>query len=376
MKNTTLVFGGDFCPIRGYERQLQAGAPVFEHALSEVFEAGDFAMVNLECPLCPATLPPASKAGYGLRIAPELAGTIKALGIDAVGLANNHIRDYQDAGVISTLQALDDAGMIHTGAGPNLAAAQKPLFLEVKGRKICIWALAEREHNPATDTAPGSSVFFPELNVQEIPKLKAAADWLAIYVHAGHEFTDVPSPRIRAAYRAFVDAGADAVIGHHPHVPQGFERYKQGVIFYSLGNLVFDSDYVAKHRDTDIGYLVRFRLRPDAASEFDVIPYRMGADFCVRRLQNAELRATEEHLHKLSAPLADARKHEAAWRADVARRWREAYQPALAGFSKNFADRNNLHFIRLAKNYFGCPTHQEMLTWALTMVDEGELSRE
>lgn len=76
-------------------------------------------------------------------------------------------------------------------------------------------------------------------------------DFLVVFLHAGQEFISTPSPRIREACRNLIDAGADAVISHHPHVVQGVEKYKHGLIAYSLSNLVFDSPYVSRFENTD-----------------------------------------------------------------------------------------------------------------------------
>jgi poly-gamma-glutamate synthesis protein (capsule biosynthesis protein) len=374
MKNeATLVFGGDFCPIRNYEKKIINGKPIFDEILLEVFNNCDFCMVNQEAPLCEPSLKTADPSGYGLRATPNVATMLKKNGIDAVGLANNHLRDFWDEGVVQTIKNLKQANIIHTGAGKNLEEAQQALNIEINGLKIKIWALAEKEHNVATEQSPGTSLFQPELNVLQIPKYKKDVDLLIIYVHAGHEFTDTPSPRIRDAYRSFIDAGADAVIGHHPHVPQGLEKYQDGVICYSLGNLVFDSDYVSKFDNTDIGFLLKLKVNKKGIADFSTIPYSLDCDYCVRVKTGKDKIIFDEYLKQISRPLNDDDAFRKGWERNVKKRWNEHLKYSIENLSNNLKDTSNLTFFRFAKNLFNCPTHQEMFSTVFQLIIERKI---
>jgi len=370
----TLLFGGDFCPIGRYEKGILASGTAFDDALGRVFAEHDFAMVNLEAPLCEPNIPADSPGGSGLRADPRLAEFIRSAGIAAVGLANNHIRDFGDEGVSQTMRSLDLAGVLHTGAGKDLDEAQQPLSVEVNGMTLGVWALAEKELNVASAERAGSSWFRPEQDVRRVEELRQEFDFLVVYLHAGHEFTHTPSPRIRQACRALVDAGADAVIAHPPHVVQGVERYRDALIAYSLGNLVFDSPYMSGYENTDQGFLVRLAVSPHRIDGVEIIPYKRG-DQTVALLAGDEREAFFETFRELSENITDDARFEGAWEENVRFRWETEYRAILNNFSERFADPDNKDYARRAGNLFTCPTHVEMLETACSMLEQGKLSR-
>ena len=234
--SATLLFGGDFCPINRYEEKVLAGNQVFDDCIMGEIRESDLFVVNLETPLCEKGLPENSPGEVGLHADGKIADWMKNTGIDVAGIANNHLRDFKDEGVIQTMDNLARAGILYAGGGRNILEAEKMLTVTVNGLKIGLWMLAEKEQNLATETRPGTSFFNPDADAHMIPGLRKQVDFLVIFVHAGHEFSLTPSPRIRKAYRSYIDAGADLVVGHHPHVPQGIEQYKNGWIAYSLAN--------------------------------------------------------------------------------------------------------------------------------------------
>ena len=365
----TVVFGGDFCPIRGYEQKMLAGEEIFAVELKSRLQ-NHFSVINLEAPLCEADLPTPSPSGSGLRGSPAVASALKTLGVDACGLANNHIRDFGDAGVVQTIHNLSQVGVASFGAGATHHEAARPLEARLGNLRIGILALAEKELNLARPNRPGAARFVPEQNVLEIQKLKEQFDFLVLYVHAGHEFTTVPSPRIRRAYRAFVEAGADAVIGHHPHVVQGIEKHGDALIAYSLGNLVFDSDYVSAYDTTDRGFLLKLEIGRHCIHQAEVIPYRLEPDFFVAPLRGESFQDFRAHFENLSQMLGDESKYQSEWEKNVRFRWQTEYRRILTDFSKHFTERENPDFPRRARNLFTCPTHVEMLEQIFYMLED------
>jgi poly-gamma-glutamate synthesis protein (capsule biosynthesis protein) len=350
---------------------MLAAEDIFAPALMEIFQT-NLSVINLEAPLCEATLPTPSPSGSGLRGSPAIAGYLKKLGVDAWGLANNHIRDFGDEGVRQTIGNLRAAGLATFGAGENRLEAGRLLTLEAGGLRIGLWAIAEKELNLAHATRPGAARFLPDQNTAEIRKLKQDCDFLVVFVHAGHEFTTVPSPRIRDAYRAFVEAGADAVIGHHPHVVQGVEKYRDGLIAYSLGNLVFDSPYVSAYKTTDTGFLLKLDVAKHRIHRAEVIPYRLAKDFFVAPLGPGEFEEFRTRFAGLSRIILEEEKYLAEWERNVRFRWETEYRRILTDFSKNFADKTNPDFPRRARNLFTCPTHVEMLEKIFYMLEDPE----
>ncbi len=374
-KRATLLLGGDLCPIRRYEQKILAGADIFDDVMRAAFRDSDFRMVNLEAPLCAADVPCNNPGESGLRADPAIAGFLRKCGITAVGLSNNHIRDFGDEGYRQTAESLDRHAILHTGAGRNLAEAQEPLAVTVNGLRLGVWALAEKELNVATETAAGSSWFRPETDVFKVRELRDRFDFLLVYVHAGHEFMSTPSPRIRAAYRALVDAGADAVIAHHPHVVQGAETYKHALIAYSLGNLVFDSPYVSAHPDTDCGYLLRLGISRHAITGVEFIPYKLRGDTIVTAMDRAEFEVFAAGFRALSDNITDDQALEREWERNVRARWDGEYRHVIDAFAETLRDATKLSFPRRARNLITCPTHVELLSKAFDMMEQGKIPR-
>ncbi len=196
---------------------------------------------NLEGPLTHADHAPVAKK-YLYRSPPEkVAPALLNAGFSVVSLANNHAMDQGVEGLKHTLEALDLVGIKHTGAGMNLAEARKPALLESRGARVAFLAytLTFPEEFWATADRPGSP-FGHEAQVRaDIAAAKSQADIVLVSFHWGQEGKTELRDYQRSLGRAAIDAGAAAVIGHHPHVLQGVERYKNGVILYSLGNFAF-----------------------------------------------------------------------------------------------------------------------------------------
>ncbi len=374
-QTTSIVVGGDFCPVGRFGDCLDAGREIFHPALVELFQTS-YSLLNLETPLCRDDVPADSPSGVGLRGAPAVADYLGRLGIDAVSMANNHARDFGDEGIRQTMANLDAGGIRHTGAGETIAEAEQPLELTLDGIKVTIWALAEKELNLADDHRGGTAFFHPERNLPVIARLKERCDVLLIVVHAGHEFISIPSPRIRDAYRAFIDTGADAVIAHHPHVIQGVERHGHGFIAYSLGNLVFDTPYVSRYDDTDSGYLVRLNLAASSLNSVDIIPYQMTSGSLVAPLTAAGMAEFERRLAMLSDNISDNARFRHEWEQAVAFRWTTEYRRILSDFSRNLNCPGNPDYARRSRNLFTCPTHVEMIESIFLMLESGALAWE
>jgi poly-gamma-glutamate synthesis protein (capsule biosynthesis protein) len=173
---------------------------------------------------------------------PVYVGILSGAGIDIVSIANNHIFDYGREGLFDTISYLDSAGVRHVGAGRDRREAHRPVLFHIRERTIAFLAYYGGGEAPqAGRKSPG--VAHRSLgNVRlDLEALRAGTriDFIVVSLHWGTEKAEVPDGDQRFFAHALIDAGVDAVIGHHPHVLQGIERYKSGVIAYSLGNLVF-----------------------------------------------------------------------------------------------------------------------------------------
>ena len=203
----------------------------------------DLAFCNLECPI-------GSKGKFinMFQAPPEAIAGITYAGFNVVSLANNHILDYHHEGMQETMAILTDNSIAGVGAGRNIHEARKPVIMEVNGITIGfvayteMWFVHSREPISwqATEEEPGVVPARLEYVAEDIADLRGKVDIIVASFHWGKEYADEPTTEQKALARGAVDAGADLVLGHHPHVLQGIEFYKQGVIAYSLGNFVFD----------------------------------------------------------------------------------------------------------------------------------------
>ena len=245
-----MVFVGDINFARSLARNYLftgRGNEVFANVRDRL-RAADIAVANLESLLM-------DRGQYAdTTNSPVFAGPVtqaipllKDAGFDFVGTANNHAWDFKRAGLLENVMHLDTAGIPHNGTGANLGAAWHPVILERNGWRVAIFSMTAIFNNPVTLSVIGSE---SECCVAWADTLMAAnrfraardsahADLVIAFVHAGMEYRAYPEPDVIQRFRGLIRAGADAVIGHHPHVPQGIEYLDGKPIVYSLGNFVF-----------------------------------------------------------------------------------------------------------------------------------------
>jgi poly-gamma-glutamate capsule biosynthesis protein CapA/YwtB (metallophosphatase superfamily) len=241
-EEATLIFGGDIMLARTVEQKILATgdyALPFRKIYQE-FEKADLAFANLESPfLSGGSATPNGSTVF--RALPDTIEGLKLAGIDAVTLANNHFGDQGNKGKLFTFKHLTDNGIEYVGAGNNFTEAHQPVIKEVNGTKIGFLGYGYPETMyVATANTPGIANMDIAQMRKDIERLSDSADFIVVTMHAGAEYTHTPGQSQIAFARAAIDAGADLVVGHHPHVVQSTEKYKDGYIIYSLGNLVFD----------------------------------------------------------------------------------------------------------------------------------------
>ncbi|XEC93243.1 CapA family protein [Paenibacillus tarimensis] len=214
----------------------------YAKALSYLSDA-DLTAGNLENPITERGTPAENKQ-YVFKGAPNLLPSLKEAGFDIVSLANNHTLDQGVEGLFDTMRHLDEAGIAHTGAGKDDTEAFTPTVLEANGIKVAYFGLSRvvpLNEWKADRNYPGvAETYNTTRAVNAIRKAEEEADVTVVLVHWGKELADDPEEYQRAFAREYIDAGADLVIGAHPHVLQGFEQYKGKWIAYSLGNFIFN----------------------------------------------------------------------------------------------------------------------------------------
>ena len=215
-----------------------------DNNIIDLFEKSDLNIVNLEAPVTTST----SKI---IKTGPHLKAdnnstlkVLKSLEVDVVTLANNHVLDYDEQGVDDTLEFCKENDIKTVGAGMNLKEASQTLYLDTKEGEIAIINFAENEWASATDNSAGAHPMDIIDNTRQIKEAKEKADFVFVIVHGGHEYYNLPSPRMQKQYRFYAEQGADIIVGHHTHCISGNEIYKGVPIYYSLGNFLFTKNNI------------------------------------------------------------------------------------------------------------------------------------
>ena len=207
----------------------------------------DIFMINNEFPYSNRGTPLPNKK-FTFRARPETVRYMKDLGTDIVSLANNHAFDHGEDALLDTFDTLDGAGIPYVGAGHDLKEAMRPVYFIAGGMKIAFVSATQIERSlppdtrEATDDSPGVlRTLEPEKFLTVIGNAKENSDFVIVYVHWGSENTNVYEAAQTELAKAYVNAGADLIIGDHPHVLQGITYIDDVPVFYSLGNYWFSS---------------------------------------------------------------------------------------------------------------------------------------
>ncbi|OME86718.1 capsule biosynthesis protein [Paenibacillus sp. FSL A5-0031] len=204
----------------------------------------DLTAGNLEFPVTKRGTP-VTGTPYVFKGSPDVLPSIRNAGFDVLSLANNHALDQGVEGMLDTMKYLDEAGLSHMGAGNNDTEAFTPVIKEVRGIKVAYIGLSRvvpfSSWKADKNVAGLAETYDTRRATEAIAKAKKEADIVVVMVHWGKERVDQPEPYQKDFGKQYIDAGADLVIGSHPHVLQGFEMYKGKWIAYSLGNFIFSS---------------------------------------------------------------------------------------------------------------------------------------
>lgn len=303
-----LAFGDILLARTPGERVLQHG---FQYPFTEIRDlvrSADISFANLENPASWLGVPfPGKPGNVTFRADPATLFGLAWAGFDLVSLANNHINDYGPRALTETLDFLDLLGVARVGAGRDLEEARRPVILEREGVRFAflayaepIWSvigarsaatgrtwsrIEERFHGPLPLPLPPArpDSYRSSLAGVAVADLASIAedvgrvltflkpDYLFVSVHWGDEHQRMPNRFQRTFGRAAIDAGATAVLGHHPHVLQAVEKYRGGLIIYSLGNLVFDM--VADTTYETAAF--RLKLQAGRLAGLEIIPLRI-----------------------------------------------------------------------------------------------------
>lgn len=253
-----LLIAGDYLPTPANMQCFENGEinNVFNDRIIDLFKDADFSIANLEGCFYDGE-EKIKKQGPTIKASVKSFSGYLGLGVEAINLANNHVRDYGDEGLSSTIELLEGSGILHFGAGKNIYEAKKPLIYEKKGLKIGFLGISEYEFTIATENEAGANPFDELYTLDDIADLKKQVDYVVVLYHGSKEYYRFPVPYVQKRCRRFIDKGADVVLCQHSHCIGCQEIYKDGYILYGQGNFCFcraDNEY------TRSGLLVQIKL--------------------------------------------------------------------------------------------------------------------
>lgn len=265
---TSLVFTGDI----GFDRYMYEkwnDEDLISDEVLAFLHSADHVVANVEGPIAEI---PQNTVQSGVKqllhtIDPEAVKVLKNMRADIWNICNNHIMDAGEDGIKSTIEIAKQNGVKTIGAGMNINDARKPVIIDEAGG-IGLFGVGYQRACRAAGEEKAGCFSWSDLDAIQnvIDDIKRKCRWCVVVAHAGEEFTPLPSPYTRERYRKYLDMGADIVISHHPHVPMNYETVGNKIIFYSLGNFIFDTDYQRSQYYTDLGLLIKINFTVDKFS--------------------------------------------------------------------------------------------------------------
>ena len=374
-KTFTAVLTGDVCP-KFPEAQEQAinHSETLVAGVKPFIASADLKIMQWETTLTAADTP-IDKCGPNLKCPPECLNLGKALDIDVMLLANNHVGDFGPDVVVETISNIEKAGFKHVGAGKNLADAKKPLYLDCNGLKVAIINFAENEFGTAGGNKAGVAPMEPFSNIRQIREVRQNADIVIVAIHGGHEHYAYPSPRMVEVYRQFASAGADIVWGCHTHCNVGCEVFEDVPIIYSPGNFYFPyPEFGGSQKGCwKTGYLSKFYCDEKGVYAVELQPYKFDMT-SITALNPEDEKMFFEYYEKISSVIQDP---------EMIRRYFEAWctwsgisylsclnKDKVENWPPDWTRRDVVTSWLLARNLFTCEAHNDLMKQTLRLIEE------
>ena len=307
MNSTSLIFTGDI----GFDKYMDKrweDENLLSDEVRTFLSSGDHLIVNVEGPLYERNRIDATTGALSLvhSMDPKVGDFLEGIGADIWNICNNHIMDAKEEGIKATLENAASHGALTLGAGMNEEEARKPVILKEAGGIGMIGVGYQRACRKAGPETPGCFSWSDLDEIEKIIKeIKKTCRWCIVVAHAGEEFTALPTYYTRDRYLAYLDMGADIVVAHHPHVPMNYETVGDKIIFYSLGNFIFDTPYQRSQFNTESGLFVKLNFSEES---FDFEPFGIRIDRENERVVKGDLPAiftdVQKDDYEKLAPLA------------------------------------------------------------------------
>ncbi len=374
-----IVITGDICPNMDLDRELTGpDGHRFLAAAAPLFKRADLVIGNLETPLCRQTAAIA-KTGPNFICDPAVASALKRDGFDGFTLANNHILDQDRQGLAATLRTLDETALPHCGAGMTHEDACRPAFFQVRDRRVGVFNFAEGEFAQAQDDGAGTARLDPFWSEQRIQKARTQFDVILVILHIGNEHQPIPSGVTADWCRRMIAAGADAVVAHHAHIPQGTFRYRQKPIAFSLGNFLFgypfDPTDTSPHKREPFWHLstvAELRITPAGSVTLNLHPFKQNSDRTLSRLSASGRKAFDVYIKACNAIMKSPEQHRRFWEQEARNLFKNHRHnlPALVADLNGNDPEKEHRAATVLFNLFRCEAHHETMRRGLQLMYE------
>lgn len=267
-----IAFTGDLV-FHGKFDGMEEKNGILDEEVLDFFRNTDYCVCDLEGPIYSHN---ARNDRVAIRSRPGIKHFLSTINGNILFLGNNHILDYDEGGLKETLDFADQNNILRFGAGYNIDEASRPLYLESMCGLLAI--RYSNKHARATSTEHGCLIWDEDDIIKKrIIEIKKQCTWCVLVIHGGDEFCMTPFPEIRARYKKFLDWGADIIVAHHPHVVQNYEIIGEKIVFYSIGNFLFDDNYMRVFAEAKEGVLLKLDLRENGYT-WDYMPIFIDGD--------------------------------------------------------------------------------------------------
>ena len=271
-----IAFTGDMA-FSKYFKDRCTDENLLSSEVRDFLASSDYTVVNVEGSVSSGEISAAKPLVHANP--PECADFLKSINGRIWNLANNHSMDCGSDGAFDTLKCAEENDCYAIGVGRNIEEASKPLIIsEGAGVGFVSVTVAFDKDALASEDKPGSINIFDINRIKaQIDEVKSKCRWCVVVAHANEEFCQIPMPNIRRLYKKYLKMGADIIVGHHPHVVENYETFGDKIVFYSLGNFIFDTDYQRAQKYTDAGVLVKIAFGENDFS-WEYMPTKINRD--------------------------------------------------------------------------------------------------
>lgn len=340
---------------------------LYGHLLN-VIKTSDISIVNLESPLFSDSLKQITKTGPALKAETNVIEALEYAGFNILTLANNHILDYGEIGLNSTIKLIKESSLDYVGAGKSLIESKEVKQLKIKDKRISVINFCENEWSIATSEKGGAAPFDIIENYKDISKAKEQSEYVIVVFHGGIENHNLPSLNLKKTMRFFVDAGADAIVCHHTHCVSGYEIYKEKPIFYGLGNFIFDMNG-KRNSFWNIGMAIKLKLGSKIG--FQIFPFKQCDKYAgITMLNQSEEINFYDSINQMNTIIKDQFKLEKSfdnWALKMEKTYDGFLQPFSNRYIKGLFNRGFLPSLLKKYNYLlllniiRCESHHDVL---------------